>query len=92
MWGRHDDVLGVAIAQSDLSGAHKAYLAAGGLGLSLGDGRLNYGPEQIAEVYYAYQLSRAAALSLDYQFIQNPGYNRNRGPVSLVAARLHLTI
>ncbi|MCW3099639.1 MAG: porin [Chthonomonadaceae bacterium] len=90
-WGRPHDVLGVGAAQSDLSGVHKAYLAAGGLGLSLGDGRLNYGPEQILEGYYAYQLSKAVTLSLDYQFINNPGYNRDRGPVNLVAMRMHLT-
>lgn len=90
-WGRPDDVIGMALAQSDLSGAHKAYLAAGGPGLSLGDGRLNYGSEQVAEVYYAYQLSKAASLSLDYQCINTPGYNRDRGPVSLLGLRLHLT-
>lgn len=90
-WGRPNDVLGVALAQSDLSGAHKTYLAAGGLGLSLGDGGLNYGPEQIFEVYYAYQLAKAAALSLDYQWIHNPGYNRDRGSVSLLGLRFHLT-
>ena len=91
-WGRPNDVLGMALAQSDLSGSHKAYLAAGGLGLSLGDGRLNYGAEQVAEVYYAYQLSKSASLSLDYQFINTPGYNRDRGPVSLLGLRLHLTL
>lgn len=90
-WRRKEDVLGVAFAQSDLSALHKAYLEAGGLGLSLGDGRLNYGPERIAEVYYAYQLSGAASLSPDYQFINNPGDNRDRGPVSLLTLRLHLT-
>jgi high affinity Mn2+ porin len=90
-WGRPNDVLGVGAAQSDVSGVHKAYLAAGGLGLSLGDGKLNYGPEQILEGYYAYQLSKAATLSLDYQFINNPGYNRDRGPVNLLGLRMHLT-
>jgi len=62
-WGRQDDVLSVAIAESGLSGAHQAYLAAGGLGLSLGDGRLNDGPEQIMEGYYAYQLLKALSLT-----------------------------
>ena len=90
-WGRQNDVLGLALAQSDLSGLHKTYLAAGGQGISLGDGGLNYGPEQIAEIYYAYQLSKAAALSVDYQWVHNPGYNRDRGSVSLLGMRLHLT-
>jgi high affinity Mn2+ porin len=90
-WGRPNDVLGVAVAQSDLSGVHKAYLAAGGLGLTLGDGRLNYGPEQIVEGYYAHQLSKALSLTLDYQFINHPGDNQDRGPVNLLALRMHLT-
>ncbi len=90
-WGRAKDVLGAALAQSDLSGPHKAYLAAGGLGLSLGDGTLRYGSERIAEVYYAYQLSGNASLSPDYQFVSSPGCNRDRGPVSLLTLRLHLT-
>ncbi len=79
-WSRDGDVLGMALAQSDLAGAHKAYLAAGGLGLTLGDGNLTYGSERIAEVYYAYQTSKNTSLSPDYEFIENPGYNRDRGP------------
>jgi len=90
-WRRSSDILGAGLAQSNLSGAHKAYLEAGGVGLSLGDGRLNYGPEQIAEMYYSYQLSHVASLSPDYQFILHPGFNRDRGPVSLLSLRLHLT-
>jgi high affinity Mn2+ porin len=89
-WRRPNDVVGVALAQSDLSAAHKAYLAAGGLGLSLGDGRLTYGPEQIIEGYYACQLSKALALMLDYQFINHPGYNQDRGPANLLSLRMHL--
>ncbi len=90
-WKRANDILGVAVAQSDLSSAHKEYLAAGGLGLTLGDGALSYGSERVAEVYYSYQLTSNASLSPDYQFIKNPGFNRDRGPVSLAALRLHLT-
>lgn len=89
-WKRAKDVLGAALAQSELSRTHKAYLEAGGLGLSLGDGRLNYGPEQIAEIYYSHQLSKNVSLSPDYQLINHPGYNRDRGPVSLLTLRLHL--
>lgn len=90
-WHRASDVLGVAIAQSDLSGPHKAYLAAGGLGLALGDGALSYGSERVVEAYYAYQLSPKASLSPGYQFIQNPGFNRARGPASVASLRLHVT-
>ncbi len=90
-WKRASDVLGIAIAQSDLSKAHKDYLAAGGLGLILGDGTLRYGSERVAEVYYSYQLTPNASLSPDFQLIGNPGFNRDRGPVSLISMRLHLT-
>jgi len=89
-WGRPNDILGVGLEQSDLADAHKAYLEAGGLGLSLGDGKLNYGSEQIGEGYYAHPLSKALTLTLDYQWINHPGYNNDRGPVSLIAFRTHL--
>jgi hypothetical protein len=89
-WHRPNDHLALAVVQNDLSGAHKDYLAAGGLGFLLGDGRLNYGSEQIVESYYSYQLAKPLGLSLDYQFINNPGYNRDRGPVSVLSFRVHL--
>jgi carbohydrate-selective porin OprB len=88
-WNRPLDRVGLAFAQNGLSAVHRAYLVAGGIGLDLGDGRLNYGEEQDIEVYYAYQLSKLLALSLDYQNIQNPGFNRDRGPVSVLSVRLH---
>ncbi len=91
-WRRSDDRLALAVVQNDLSGAHKDYLAAGGLGFLLGDGRLRYGPEQIVETYYSLQIAKPLALSLDYQFINNPGYNRDRGPVSVVSVRVHLEL
>lgn len=89
-WRRPDDRLALAFVQNDLSGPHKEYLAAGGLGFLLGDGRLNYGPEQIVETYYSCQVARPLAVSLDYQFINHPGYNGDRGPVSVVSCRFHL--
>jgi high affinity Mn2+ porin len=88
-WKRPDDRWGLAFAQNGLSAAHRDYLAAGGLGFVLGDGRLRYGTERMLEIYYAYQLSKLLALSLDYQAIQNPGFNRDRGPVSVLSLRLH---
>jgi high affinity Mn2+ porin len=89
-WRRKDDHLAIALVQNDLTAAHRDYLAAGGLGFILGDGKLNYGSEQIVETYYNYQLARPLTLSLDYQFINNPGYNRDRGPVSVLSFRAHL--
>jgi hypothetical protein len=89
-WHRPDDRVALALVQNDLAAAHKDYLAAGGLGFLLGDGKLNYGSEQIAETYYSYQVAKPLSLALDYQFINNPGYNRDRGPVSVLSVRAHL--
>jgi high affinity Mn2+ porin len=88
-WGRPDDKIGVAGVVEGLSSEARAYFAAGGLGILIGDGRLNYRPEKILETYYAYSLNKWATLSLDYQYIADPGYNADRGPVSIFATRLH---
>lgn len=88
-WGRPQDTVGVAGAVNAIGAAHRAFFEAGGLGLLIGDGRLNYAQERALETYYAISLSKWATLTLDYQFIANPGYNADRGPVSLFAARLH---
>jgi high affinity Mn2+ porin len=88
-WGRPDDKIGVAGVVEGLSPIARAYFAAGGLGILIGDGQLNYRPEQILEAYYAYRLNQWATLTFDYQFIVNPGYNADRGPVSIFAGRLH---
>jgi len=88
-WGRADDRIGVALARNGLSKDRRDYLAAGGLGFFLGDGRLNYRPEQILETFYAAQLCKGFAVSLNYQHIRNPAYNADRGPVNVAAIRLH---
>ncbi len=89
-WHRKEDRVGFALAQSDLSGAHRDYLAAGGLGGLVGDGKLRYDSERILEAYYSYQYSKHLTLSLDYQYVTNPGYNKDRGPVSFVGLRAHV--
>jgi high affinity Mn2+ porin len=88
-WGRPDDKIGVAGVVEGLSPEARAYFAAGGLGILIGDGQLNYRPEQILEAYYAYSLNKWATLTFDYQFIVNPAYNADRGPVSIFSGRLH---
>jgi high affinity Mn2+ porin len=88
-WGRPDDKIGVAGVVEGLSPVARAYFAAGGLGILIGDGQLNYRPEQILEAYYAYSLNKWATLTFDYQFVANPGYNADRGPVSIFSGRLH---
>ncbi len=50
-WGRPNDTMGVGGAINGLSAAHRDYLAAGGIGLLIGDGQLNYRPEQILELH-----------------------------------------
>ena len=87
-WGRPADTLGVAVARNDISGAHRDYLAAGGLGFFVGDGRLNPGSERIVEAYYRLSLGAGAWLSIGHQHIVNPGYNADRGPVSVTSLRL----
>jgi high affinity Mn2+ porin len=92
-WQRADDVVGVAVADEGLSAWHRRYLAAGGLGFLLGDGRLDYAHEEILEAYYRLQLPWQWAhvqLSPDYQFIRNPGFNTARGPVSFYGIRFHV--
>jgi high affinity Mn2+ porin len=96
-WGRSTDVAGLGLVVGGLSEPHRDYLAAGGSGFLLGDGRLNYAHEQILELYYRLQLFDSLGtiplrlqLSPDFQFIRNPGYNEDRGPVRFYGVRLHL--
>jgi high affinity Mn2+ porin len=88
-WGRPSDTIGIGGAINGLSGAHRDFLAAGGLGLLIGDGRLNYRPEQILEAYYAFAIDKHFTFTADYQLITNPAYNADRGPVSIFSGRLH---
>jgi len=88
-WGRPNDKIGVAGVVEGLSGEARAYFAAGGLGILIGDGALNYRPEKILETYYSYSLNNWASLTFDYQFVADPAYNADRGPVHIFAGRLH---
>ena len=88
-WGRPDDRIGVAGAINGISNDYRNYLAAGGLGILIGDGQLNYRREKILETFYALGLSKGATLTFDYQFITDPAYNADRGPISFFAARFH---
>jgi high affinity Mn2+ porin len=88
-WGRPDDTIGVTGVINGISAAHQAFLNDGGLGILIGDGMLPHPrPEQIIETYYGFPLS-FWRVTFDYQFIANPGYNSDRGPVSVLGARLH---
>ncbi len=89
-WKRPVDVLGIGGVINDISPDHKTFLADGGYGFIIGDGKLNYGHEQIIEAYYNAALSKFFWLTLDYQFIKNPGYNKDRGPVNVFGVRGHI--
>jgi high affinity Mn2+ porin len=49
----------------------------------------NLGPEEIVETYYSASLLCVAQVTLDYQWINNPAYNRDRDPVSVFAVRVY---
>lgn len=88
-WNRPNDTLGIAGIRNMISAAHQAYFAAGGYSALIGDGQLPHpGAEKIMEIYYTLPIA-TWTLGFDYQFITNPAYNRDRGPVSIVATRLH---
>jgi high affinity Mn2+ porin len=88
-WGRPDDTVGLAGVVNGITGVHQAFLNAGGLGILVGDGMLPHpGLEHIVEAYYQLPVSYFK-LTLDYQLIVNPAYNTDRGPVSVVGARMH---
>ncbi|HEY9155987.1 MAG TPA: carbohydrate porin [Opitutaceae bacterium] len=89
-WHRHDDGIGVAVVSNGLSDDHRGYLAAGGYGFIVGDGRLNYARENLIESYYSWAVIHGLTLSFDAQFFQHPAYNRDRGPVELAGVRVHV--
>jgi len=91
-WSRPGDKLGLAAVTSGLAADHRRYLALGGKGFLLGDGRLRYGREAIVETYYAARAARGVFISGDMQLIVDPGYNRDRGPVAIGSLRLHLEL
>jgi high affinity Mn2+ porin len=89
-WNRPDDTVGLAAAFNQISHEGKLYLAAGGLGGIVGDGQLpQAGPEQILETYYSAAAFQYAHVTFDYQFVRDPAYARERGPVSVLGLRLH---
>ena len=88
-WGRPDDMIGIGGAINALSRDHRDFIAAGGLGPLIGDGQLNYRKERILETYYAYAVTKAITVTADYQFVTNPAYNADRGPVHVFSGRLH---
>jgi high affinity Mn2+ porin len=92
-WGRADDRIGLASIVNGISKLHRQFLDDGGLGPLVGDGALPHpGDEWIIESYYDWLVIRHANLTFDYQFVQNPGYNRDRGPAHIFALRFHVGV
>lgn len=89
-WRRPKDKIGAAFVANGLSGDHRRYLALGGDGFILGDGRLNYGLEKIFETYYTAHVWQGISVAVDFQRIANPGYNQDRGPANVVSFRIHV--
>ena len=89
-WSRPYDKLGVAFVSNAIKADHQAYLGFGGLGFLLGDGKLNYDRENIIESYYNLHAWRGVYYALDLQFIDHPGYNKDRGPVLVESVRMHV--
>jgi high affinity Mn2+ porin len=89
-WSRPYDKFGVAFVSNAIKADHQAYLKLGGLGFLLGDGKLNYGRENIIESYYNLHAWRGVYYALDLQFVDHPGYNKDRGPVLVESVRMHV--
>jgi carbohydrate-selective porin OprB len=89
-WGRALDKVGLAFVSNAIKNDHQSYLKLGGQGFLLGDGKLNYGRENILEAYYNLHAWRGLFYSLGASYIGNPGYNRDRGPVIVPSVRMHL--
>ena len=89
-WHRGEDTFGAGAVVNRESGAALRFLNAGGLGILVGDGQLPHpGPERIIEMYYLYSIAKGVHVALDYQYIDHPAYNRDRGAVSVLGARVH---
>ena len=91
-WRRPNDKIGIAFITNGISRLHQLYLALGGNGFLLGDGRLTYGREDIIETYYNAHLWRGVYVSPELQWAAHPGYNKDRGPVVVPGLRLHLEL
>ena len=88
-WLHPNEEWALAVAVNGLSQAHRRYLSAGGVDFFVGDGALRYSTERIVEALYSLPVGESVRASLNFQQIQNPGYNQDRGPVRLAAIRLH---
>jgi hypothetical protein len=91
-WGREKDTVGLGYAQSWLSTDHVNYLNMGGVDGFIGDGKINYKPEQVVDIYYQWHVIKSTWLTFDYQYLSNPAFNADRGPVNIYNARVHFEL
>jgi high affinity Mn2+ porin len=92
-WKRPSDKWGLAYVGNGIAQYHRAYLQQKGYGFIIGDGNLNYGTENITELFYSYHITKLHLfVSPDYQFVLHPAYNKDRGPVHVLALRMHVEI
>jgi high affinity Mn2+ porin len=89
-WCRPNDAVGVAFDANGIARDHRDYLAAGGLDFIIGDGRLRYGPEEIFETFYNFAVIKGIYATGDFQEVNHPAYNRDRGPVAIGSVRVHI--
>jgi len=89
-WRRPVDKIAIAVVSNAIKSDHQEYLKLGGLGFLLGDGNLNYSRENIVEAYYNWHAWRGLFYALDIQHLNNPGYNRDRGPIWVGSLRAHV--
>ena len=92
LWDRKDDTYGLAWAANAISSSEISYLQLGGQTMFIGDGALQYKPEQIFETYYSAKLYKELFLTADFQKITNPAYNSARGPINVISVRLHFEL
>jgi hypothetical protein len=90
IWNRSNDNIGIAQVVNGISKDHQAFLKAGLSGFMVGDGNLNYAPESITEIYYKARVTSSFYISADYQWVVNPGYNKDRGPIHVFGIRGHI--
>ena len=88
-WGREADMVGLGYAQGWISKSHAQYLGMGGIDGFIGDGAIRQAAEHAVDVFYSFNVWNPIWITADYQFIANPGYNADRGPVNIYSARFH---
>jgi high affinity Mn2+ porin len=89
LWQRPFDVTGIGLGMSWISNIHAQYLAMGGVDGFVGDGNLRQSAEGVFEVFYSVNFLKAVWLAGDYQFLWHPGFNADRGPVTIIGAKVH---